>query len=103
MRGLFASYAKRLSSDRTITLPWIDPSQERLGGRIALTAAIRISGQVLTTYNLHLESKENDALRVSQLKRSTGWRSVLVIEINQRSLPVTGIFNAENRGGHSAP
>jgi endonuclease/exonuclease/phosphatase family metal-dependent hydrolase len=48
-------------------LPRIEPFQERLGGRIALAADIEVSGQVLTTYNLHLESKENDALRVSQL------------------------------------
>jgi len=48
-------------------LPPIEPFQERFGGRIALAADIEVSGQVLTTYNLHLESKENDSLRVSQL------------------------------------
>lgn len=48
-------------------LPHIEPFQERLGGRIALVADIKLSGQTMTTYNLHLESKEDDALRVSQL------------------------------------
>lgn len=48
-------------------LPHIEPFQERLGGRIALVANIELGGQAITTYNLHLESKEDDALRVSQL------------------------------------
>ncbi len=48
-------------------LPDIEPFQERLGGRIALVADVEVSGQTLTTYNLHLESKESDALRASQL------------------------------------
>ena len=48
-------------------LPRIEPFQERKGGRMALTADVDISGQTLATYNLHLESKENDALRLSQL------------------------------------
>jgi len=48
-------------------LPHIEPFQERLGGRIALVADIELGGQTMTTYNLHLESKEDDALRVSQL------------------------------------
>src|ERR1700752_2231557 len=48
-------------------LPRIEPFQERRGGRIALIADVDISGQTLTTYNLHLESKENDRLRLSQL------------------------------------
>jgi len=48
-------------------LPHIEPFQERLGGRIALVADIELGGQAMATYNLHLESKEDDALRVSQL------------------------------------
>jgi hypothetical protein len=64
-------------------LPRIEPFQERFGGRIALAADIEVSGQVLTTYNLHLESKENDSLRVSQpneVLAEVGSRT----EINQR-------------------
>jgi hypothetical protein len=67
MRGLFASDGKRPSGNRTGTFRGSNRFQERFGGRIALTADIEVSGQVLTTYNLHLESKENGILRVSQL------------------------------------
>ena len=48
-------------------LPKIEPFQERLGGRIALVAQINVAGRKLVTYNLHLESRGSDALRVSQL------------------------------------
>src|SRR5215469_2587074 len=47
-------------------LPRMDPFQERLGGRIALVAEINVAGSRLVTYNLHLESRANDVLRVSQ-------------------------------------
>ena len=46
----------------------MEPFQERHGGRIALVADVVVSGQTITTYNLHLESKENDELRVWQLR-----------------------------------
>lgn len=49
-------------------LPRVEPFQERLGGRIALVADVEISGKSLTTYNLHLESREDDSIRMSQLK-----------------------------------
>jgi endonuclease/exonuclease/phosphatase family metal-dependent hydrolase len=42
--------------------------QERLGGRIALVTEVRIAGRQLAVYNLHLESREDDQLRVSQLQ-----------------------------------
>jgi len=48
-------------------LPKIEPFQERLGGRIALIAEINVAGRKLVTYNLHLESRGTDALRISQL------------------------------------
>jgi endonuclease/exonuclease/phosphatase family metal-dependent hydrolase len=48
-------------------LPRIEPFQERLGGRIALVAHINVAGRKVVTYNLHLESRGNDALRSSQL------------------------------------
>jgi len=41
--------------------------QRRLGGRIALVAEATIYGRKVVTYNLHLESKGNDALRLQQL------------------------------------
>jgi len=48
-------------------LPRIEPFQERLGGRIALVAQINVAGSKVMIYNLHLESRGNDALRISQL------------------------------------
>ena len=48
-------------------LPKIEPFQERLGGRIALAAEINVGGSKLVTYNLHLESRGNDELRLSQV------------------------------------
>jgi endonuclease/exonuclease/phosphatase family metal-dependent hydrolase len=48
-------------------LPKIEPFQERLGGRIALVAHINVAGSKVVIYNLHLESRGSDALRISQL------------------------------------
>lgn len=48
-------------------LPNLQPFQERLGGRIALCVEVCLPGQDVSTYNLHLESKGSDALRVAQL------------------------------------
>lgn len=50
-------------------LPDHAPFQERLGGRMALCAAVRLPQSTLTTYNLHLESKGSDSLRISQLNQ----------------------------------
>jgi len=46
----------------------MEPFQERLGGRIALVADINVAGSKLVTYNLHLESRANDQLRLSQVQ-----------------------------------
>jgi len=51
-------------------LPQREPFQERLGGRIALAAEIEITGFSVVSYNLHLESRSNDALRLSQLEET---------------------------------
>ncbi|MEG9438552.1 endonuclease/exonuclease/phosphatase family protein [Edaphobacter sp. HDX4] len=48
-------------------LPTLAPFQERLGGRIALVSEINVSGVSLVSYNLHLESRGNDELRLAQL------------------------------------
>jgi len=48
-------------------LPRTEPFQERLGGRIALVTDVDVMGRVFTVYNLHLESRGNDNLRLSQL------------------------------------
>lgn len=49
-------------------LPRMEPFQERLGGRIALVTEISVSGSKVIIYNLHLESRGNDDLRVSQIQ-----------------------------------
>ena len=48
-------------------LPRIEPFQERLGGRIALVADIDVAGDTIVSYNLHLESRANDELRLAQM------------------------------------
>ena len=49
-------------------LPKHEPFQERLGGRIALAAEIETAGISVMSYNMHLESRANDGLRLSQLE-----------------------------------
>ena len=48
-------------------LPNLEPFQERLGGRIALVSEIKISAVSILSYNLHLESRGDDELRLAQL------------------------------------
>jgi endonuclease/exonuclease/phosphatase family metal-dependent hydrolase len=48
-------------------LPEMEPFQERIGGRLALVCESNIAGKKVVTYNLHLESKGDVALRCSQL------------------------------------
>ena len=51
-------------------VPEIDPFQERIGGRMALVSEVNLAGKTIVTYNLHLESKGDDRLRVSQLEET---------------------------------
>jgi endonuclease/exonuclease/phosphatase family metal-dependent hydrolase len=51
-------------------LPEIAPFQERLGGRLALASAVNIAGKTIVVYNLHLESRGDDQLRISQLEEA---------------------------------
>ncbi len=48
-------------------VPDLPVFQRRLGGRIALVAEAAIYGHQVVTYNLHLESRGSDELRVRQL------------------------------------
>jgi endonuclease/exonuclease/phosphatase family metal-dependent hydrolase len=48
-------------------LPRTEPFQERLGGRIALVTEVEVMGTTFMVYNLHLESRGDDKLRLSQL------------------------------------
>ena len=47
--------------------PRLSAFQERLGGRIALASEINMQGLPILTYNLHLESRSDDELRLAQL------------------------------------
>ena len=47
--------------------PKLQTFQERLGGRIALVSEIGIQELAVGTYNLHLESRSDDELRLAQL------------------------------------
>jgi endonuclease/exonuclease/phosphatase family metal-dependent hydrolase len=49
-------------------LPRMEPFQERLGGRVALVAEVNLAGNRVTVYNLHLESKGGDDLRLNQIQ-----------------------------------
>jgi endonuclease/exonuclease/phosphatase family metal-dependent hydrolase len=51
-------------------LPEVAPFQERLGGRMALVVEANIVSKTIVTYNLHLESKGDDQLRISQLEEA---------------------------------
>lgn len=87
-------------------LPNVEPFQERLGGRIALTAEIEITGVSVISYNLHLESRSNDALRLSQLEEvvhdATAFDSthplVLAGDLNLNASQL-GVADALSRGG----
>jgi|SRR5271165_6888070 len=51
-------------------VPRTEIFQRRIGGRIALVAEVQIHSQRLAAYNLHLESKGKDELRVQQLRET---------------------------------
>ena len=48
-------------------VPDVPAFQRRLGGRIALVAEMTMDARKVVTYNVHLESRGNDALRLRQL------------------------------------
>jgi endonuclease/exonuclease/phosphatase family metal-dependent hydrolase len=51
-------------------LPHIELFQRRLGGRLALASEAVVYGRRIVTYNLHLESRGTDALRLLQLQQT---------------------------------
>ncbi len=51
-------------------LPRTKPFQPRSGGRIALISEVEVSGRRLIIYNLHLESRGDDGLRMRQLSET---------------------------------
>src|SRR5271165_6931457 len=48
-------------------LPRTSLFQERIGGRIALVTEVKFAGKQLTVYNVHLESRGDNHLRLAQL------------------------------------
>jgi endonuclease/exonuclease/phosphatase family metal-dependent hydrolase len=80
-------------------LPRIQPFQQRLGGRIALTTHVHVGGRTLVTYNLHLESRGDDQLRRAQV------REVLTdAQRYDRKIPllIAGDLNLDAAGGSVA-
>lgn len=72
-------------------LPRIEPFQGRLGGRVALVTEIEINkAEALTVYNLHLESRGSDELRLSQLREAINDASK---HIPQDAIVLAGDFN----------
>jgi endonuclease/exonuclease/phosphatase family metal-dependent hydrolase len=80
-------------------LPGIAPFQERIGGRLALVSDINIAGRTIATYNLHLESKGDDALRYSQLEEVL--RDARRYDLDTPIL-LAGDFNLDLSGGPAA-
>jgi endonuclease/exonuclease/phosphatase family metal-dependent hydrolase len=73
-------------------LPRTEPFQERLGGRIALVAEINVAGTRFVTYNLHLESRGHDDLRLSQAREVV---SDAAGQNPRRPIVVAGDFNLD--------
>src|SRR5246127_5126418 len=73
-------------------VPRVEPFQERLGGRIALVTDINVAGSKLLIYNLHLESRPNDELRLAQIEEVL---SDVARQDSQRPLIVAGDFNLD--------
>ncbi len=51
-------------------IPQMEIFQRRLGGRIALVCEVAIGSHRLAVYNVHLESRGADGLRIEQLKET---------------------------------
>ena len=65
----------RFQTQSNFWLPkWYKPNiplfQERLGGRIALVTEIDMPGRPLAIFNVHLESRGDDTLRIGQLRET---------------------------------
>src|ERR1700719_5402927 len=80
-------------------LPEIGPFQERLGGRMALVCDVNIAGKMVTTYNLHLESKGDDRLRCAQLSEALD--DARRYDLNAL-IAFAGDFNLDASGGPAA-
>src|SRR5262245_898164 len=77
-----SSYILRFSHQSNFWQPrWYLPNwsafQRRLGGRMALVVEIDAGEETLVVYNVHLESREGESLRLSQLEE-------ILTDINRR-------------------
>jgi endonuclease/exonuclease/phosphatase family metal-dependent hydrolase len=92
-------------------LPRTEPFQPRRGGRIALVTEVEVSGRRLMIYNLHLESRADNRLRMMQLSETVddakkyldNYPVVLAGDLNMdllRSYSSTAVL--ERRGFHNA-
>jgi len=97
-------------------IPTMDVFQRRLGGRMALVTEVTVSQRKFVTYNLHLESRGDDALRWEQLDqvlqdtRSLGQHTPVLIagdfNFDLRQPDVTAAISAlqfENAFGEAHP
>jgi len=79
-------------------LPRTEPFQPRRGGRIALITEVEVSGRRLMIYNLHLESRADDRLRMMQLSETVeDARKYL----DRDPVVVAGDLNADLSRSHS--
>ncbi|HWC17706.1 MAG TPA: endonuclease/exonuclease/phosphatase family protein [Terriglobales bacterium] len=79
-------------------IPNLQIFQRRLGGRIALTCDVSINGLRLVTYNLHLESRGKNILRLAQLNET-------LVHARQNSgswVVLGGDFNLESKNSKAA-
>jgi endonuclease/exonuclease/phosphatase family metal-dependent hydrolase len=79
-------------------IPTLAPFQRRLGGRIALVTHTRIGKRTLVIYNLHLESRNGDDLRRSQLAEALKD----TLQYPDRPVIVAGDFNFDLNEQHAA-
>jgi endonuclease/exonuclease/phosphatase family metal-dependent hydrolase len=80
-------------------LPRTQPFQERLGGRIALVTEVDVLGTAFAVYNVHLESRGNIDLRLSQLKEVLGDAARYVPRVPTL---LAGDLNLDVSEGHTA-
>ena len=80
-------------------MPNLATFQRRIGGRIALVAEANIYGRKVVTYNLHLESRGADELRVRQLNEVLADCRRYV---DRPSFVVAGDFNLNAGAGDAA-
>jgi endonuclease/exonuclease/phosphatase family metal-dependent hydrolase len=80
-------------------LPRTAPFQERLGGRIALVTDLEVIGKTFRVYNLHLESRGDDKLRLSQLTEVLDDAAMVAPQV---SVVLAGDLNFDISDGQAA-